>query len=94
MDTLISLHPEEKTRYQRLRGYVENNIGRPGIFPKLRRFNGGDAQIQFAMPMMMKAAFNAAPENLEMEAAMPFEALGLASPLGASGRGFLGNDDS
>jgi hypothetical protein len=57
-------------------------------------FNGGDDQMRFAMPMMMKAALNGAPENLEMVGAMPIVALGLASPLGGSGIGFLGNDDS
>ena len=71
MDNLISLNPEDKARYHRLRGYVENKIARPGIFPKLRMFNGGDDQMRFAMPMMMKAAFNGAPNILEMEGDEP-----------------------
>jgi hypothetical protein len=93
METLISMHPEDKARYQRLRGFVENNIVRKDMLPKLRRFNGGDDQIRFAMPMMMNAAYNAVPENLEMVGAQPIVALGKALPLGASGRGFLENDD-
>ena len=46
------------------------------------------------MMMNMNAAYNAVPENLEMVGAQPIVVLGKATPLGASGRGFLENEDS
>ena len=94
MDALISMHPEDKARYERLQGYVQNSIVRGEILPKLRRFNGGNDQMRFAMPMMMNGALNAVPENLEMVRAQPIVALDKESPLGASGRGFFEHDNS